>query len=80
MVRKFLQDAPDLYEGSLVKRSRRRKTSLIIQITPETSAQKIDEEEPISEKLTEFRKQIKKRKKIKQKAGGITENTPESPL
>jgi len=54
LIRSFFQDAPKFLEGSPVKRSRRRKTSLTIQSTLETSAQKNNEEEPISETLIEI--------------------------
>ena len=58
-VRNFFQYALGFPQGSPVKRSRRRKTSLTIQSTPETSTQKNDEEEPIFEKLTAIRTQTK---------------------
>lgn len=77
MVRKLFQDALELPEGSPVKRSRRRKTSLIIQNTPETSTQKNNDEEPISETLIEIRKQTKQRRKMKQKVEEIHKNIPE---
>lgn len=77
MVRKFFQDAPELLEGSPIKRSRRRKTSLTIQNIPETSAQKDNEEEPISKTLIEIRKQTKQRRKMKENVEEIHKNIPE---
>ena len=76
LVKNFFQDAPDKSEGSHVKRNRRRKTNLTIQSTPETSAQKNDEEEPTSEKLTEIRKQSKQRRKMKERVEEIHKDIP----
>ena len=59
LIRNHFQETPESPEKDSVRKSRRKKTNLTIQSNPETSAQKNDEEEPISEKLTEIRKKIK---------------------
>jgi len=79
LIRNHFQDAPESPEKDNIRKSRRKKTNLTIQNNPEPSVQKNDEE-PISEKLTEIREQIKQKKKIKKKTSGITENKPKSPL
>lgn len=80
LIRNHFQETPESPENDSVRKSRRKKINLTFQSNPEPPVQKNDGKESISEKLTEIRKQIKQRKKIKQQAGGITENTPESPL
>lgn len=70
LIRNHFQEAPESPEVVNIRKNRRKKTNLTIQNNLEPSVQKNDEE-PFSEKLTEIKEQIKQKKKIKKKAGGI---------
>lgn len=68
LVRNFFQDAPDLFEGSHAKRSRRKNVSI------GSSSQKDDAE--ITPK-TEIRKQIKQKRKMKERIEETNRDIPE---
>ena len=64
LIRNHFQEAPESPKEDNVRRSRRKKTGITIENIPESSLQK-DDEKLISEELTEIRKQIKARGKIR---------------
>ena len=79
LIRNYFQDTPESPEEGNVRRSRRKKKGITIQRKPKSSTQKNDEE-LVSKKMTEIRKKIKQKGKMKKKFGETTRNKPESSL
>lgn len=70
LVRNFFQDAPDLFEESHVKKSRRRNINIDIQ----SSTQKDDAKIALK---PEVRKQTKEKRKMKERVEEINKDIPE---